>query len=147
MFTITKIFTAQSANIKLLRALEKSSEVLERITKSFYETWNQHIKIQIYSFHEEKDITKLGIFHMRIVPPECARIGHVNEVLGSIPEDHRYIAKFRDPRDPGFVRIRNVLTIWVSEIEGNIQSKSWLFSSPFYLINSYIVKWARNCRE
>ncbi|OCL02223.1 hypothetical protein AOQ84DRAFT_229435 [Glonium stellatum] len=118
-FTLTKVFASQNANTKLLRALEKSSEVLERITKSFYETWNQHDEMQIYSFHEEKDVTKLGIFHMRIVSPECAKIGHVNELTGSIPEDHMHIAKFRGPSDPGFVRIRNVLINWAGEIEDN----------------------------
>ncbi|KAI1635272.1 hypothetical protein F4809DRAFT_614548 [Biscogniauxia mediterranea] len=120
--TLTKIFAAQSANTKILRTLEVGSEVLERITRSFYETWHQHGAIQAYSFHEEKDITKLGIFRMRIVPPECARIGHVHEFLGSIPEDHRYIAKYRNSCDTGFVKIRQVLTKWVDEIGDSMRN-------------------------
>ncbi|KAI1491228.1 hypothetical protein F5X96DRAFT_488961 [Biscogniauxia mediterranea] len=121
--TLTKIFAAQSANTKILRTLEVGSEVLERITRSFYETWHQHGTIQAYSFHEEKDM-RLGIFRMRIVPPESARIGHVHEFLGSIPEDHRYIAKYRDSRDTGFVKIRQVLTKWVDEIGDSMRKIS-----------------------
>ncbi|KAI0596694.1 hypothetical protein F4775DRAFT_282821 [Biscogniauxia sp. FL1348] len=120
--TLTKVFAAQSTNTKLLRTLEKGSEVLGRIEKSFYETWDQYGTIRIYSFHEEKDITKLGVLRMRIVPPECAKIGHAHEVLGSIPEDHRYIAKYKDSRDPGFVKIRNVLAKWVCEIRDSMQN-------------------------
>ena len=86
--------------------------------------------MQIVSFWEEKEIRKLGILRMRVVPPECARIGHVKEELASIPEDHRYIAKFRTVNDPGFLKVRNVVQRWILEIE---EESSRRFRSPLFM--------------
>lgn len=119
-FTLTKLFAAQSANTKLLRALEKDSEMLDRITKSFYETWERQKQIEVKSFFEEKETRKLGLFGVRVVPPECALIGHAREETGSIPADHRYMAKYRSPEDCGFKEVSKVLRRWVGKIQAEL---------------------------
>lgn len=124
VYTLAKVFAGQSANTKLLRALEKDSETLERISRSFYETWERHQQIHIKSFFEEKETRKLGIIGTRIVAPGCARIGHVREEIGSIPADHRYMAKYSSSDDPGFKEVSKVLKRWVDDIEEESKGES-----------------------
>jgi hypothetical protein len=75
------------------------------------------------SFHEEKALKILGILRMRIVPPDSATIGHHREVLGSIPSDHRHMAKFKTSEDTGFCRVQEVLRRWIVELEEGRQSQ------------------------
>lgn len=120
-FLLTKIFAGQSANTQLLRALEKNSETLDRVNSTFYETLKKYKSIHLFSFFEEKETRKV-VFGMRIVPPECARIG--DEDWGGIPENHRYMAKYRSDTDPGFKKVSNVVKRWVVGIEEDDKSKS-----------------------
>ena len=103
--------------------MEKNSEVLDRITSLFYQTLERHKDLQIVSFAEEKEVKKLGFIGMRVVPAECARIGHAREQVNSIPEDHRYMAKFRNEGDPGFVKVMTWLRRWISEIENDLKGE------------------------
>jgi pimeloyl-ACP methyl ester carboxylesterase len=116
LFRATEIFAAQRANTQLLQALEKNSETLERITKSFYETLRKHGSLRLVSFCEEKEVRKLGVLSTVIVDPDSAFIGHGNEETGSIPANHSDIVKFTSTKDAGFVRVSNVLRRWVREI-------------------------------
>lgn len=124
-FQLAKIFAFQSANTKLLQALEKNSETLDRITTAFYETLSKHRSLRIVSFFEEKE-TRRGVFGTRIVPPDCARIGHVHEEWGGIPANHRHMAKFKSDKDTGFKKVSNIVKQWVAAIEDESTSKSGL---------------------
>ena len=129
------MFAAQSANTKLLRALEKNSETLDRVSSGFYDTWEAFPHIGIKSFFEEKETRKMGVFGMRIVTPDSARIGHAKESIGSIPADHRYMAKYSSATDTGFREVSAVLKRWVDNIKVDlngtfhIQSGSMAFGS------------------
>jgi hypothetical protein len=114
---VTEIFAAQRANTQLLQALENNSETLERITKSFYNTLRKHEGLQISSFSEEREVRKFGVISGVIVDPVSARVGHGSEETGSIPANHREMAKFSSAQDTGFVRVKNVLHRWVREIQ------------------------------
>lgn len=131
VFTLAKTFGFQSANTALLRALEKDSEVLDRISRSFYETWERQQQIQIKSFYEEKETRKLGLFGIRVVSPDSAKIGHVREETGSIPADHRYIAKYRSSQDTGFKEVSKTLQRWIhniaDELDGIVVSFSLVY--------------------
>jgi hypothetical protein len=116
-FRVTEIFASQRPNTKLLQALERNSETLERITNSFYETLSKHKDLKIYSFREEKEVRRLGVFGMLVVPPDSARIGHANEDVGSIPEDHRHMAKYISSQDTGFVRVSKAIKRCVNDFK------------------------------
>ena len=128
MFRATEIFAAQRANTQLLQALEKNSETLERITKNFYETLKKHEGLQIFSFSEEREVRKFGVISAVIVDPDSARVGHGSEETGSIPANHREMAKFTSAQDTGFVRVKNVLNRWVREIQSAATRKFQSFS-------------------
>jgi len=114
---VTEIFAGQRANTQLLRALEKNSETLERLTKGFYDTLKKHEGLQIFSFLEEREVRKFGVISIVIVDPDSAQVGHGSEETGSIPANNWEMVRFTSTRDTGFVRIKNVLNRWVGEIQ------------------------------
>jgi hypothetical protein len=108
----------QSANIKLLTALERNSETLDRVSTDFYETLAKSDALQIWSFAEEKEI-RWGPIGMHIVPADSAKMGHHRENWGTISGDHRDIAKYITFRDDGYIKVSSVLAKWVREIARN----------------------------
>ena len=60
-YQITQIGTRRP-NTKLLRALERNSETLDRVGDGFIQSMLKH-NIKIYSFREEVEIRRLFIFH------------------------------------------------------------------------------------
>ncbi|KAK2601342.1 hypothetical protein N8I77_010797 [Diaporthe amygdali] len=113
---LTKAFAFQSANTKLLSALEKNSEILDRISTDFFQTLETYNNLNIASFSEEKQV-RFGVLGMQIVKADSAKIGHAREVWGSISEDHRNIAKYSTLRDDGFVKVSRKIKDWVSDIQ------------------------------
>lgn len=130
MFRTTEFLAAQSTNTQLMQALEKNSETIERTTSSFYGALKRHNTLRIFSFSEEKEVRILGLISSVIVDRDSAWIGHSNEEIGTIPADHRQMAKFTSNRDTGFVRIKNLLAQWVSEIYSGTTRK-FLTPCPF----------------
>ncbi|OOQ91479.1 hypothetical protein PEBR_00838 [Penicillium brasilianum] len=116
-FRLTEILGGQRANTKLIRALERNSESLERISDSFYKTLKKRKDLRICSFVEEKEVRKLGLIGMRIVPPDSATIGYVEEETRTIAENHSDMAKFASESEPGFKRVTGLLKRWVREVE------------------------------
>lgn len=123
-FRMSEVFAAQRPNTRLLRALEANSETLERITQSFHQTLNKTQSLRIFSFHEEKEVRRLGLFSTVVVLPDSALIGHTREECGSIPEDHRYMAKFRRANDVGFTRVCSAIRrcIWPPGLKPDISN-------------------------
>lgn len=117
LFRITEVIAAQRANTQLLQTLEKNSDTLERITKSFYETLRTHERLHIFSFCEEKEVRKLGFLSAVIVYPDSAQVGYGNEEIGSIPANHSDMVRFGSAKDPGFIKVAGVLKRWVNEIQ------------------------------
>lgn len=103
-YLLTKAFAFQSANTKLLTALEKNSETLDRISTAFFQTLEAYQNLRIASFAEEKQV-RLRVVGMQIVRPDSAKIGHAHETWGSISEDHRNMAKYSSLKDDGFVKV------------------------------------------
>lgn len=118
-------------NLKIIRALEKNSDVLDAIGSEFSQTMLKH-KIRLRSFREEKATTVLGLVNimvrlpfgsvrvpntMKVVEPDSAKIGDRNEELGSIPSNHSNMTKFQNSNDIGFKRVSSHLRRWVKEIE------------------------------
>lgn len=118
-YTLTKIFAFQSANTKLLTALEKNSETLDRISTSFYQTLEAYKDLRIASFSEEKQV-RVGVVGIQIVRPDSAKIGHARETWGSISEDHRNMAKYTTAPDDGFVKVSRKIREWVGDIQGQL---------------------------
>jgi hypothetical protein len=125
-FRVTELVAAQSSNTKLLQALEANSETLERITDSFVETLSKHDNLRIFSFSEEKEVRRLGLFGTVVVLPDSARLSHPSETTGSIPEDHRKIAKYSSIEDIGFKRVANVVKQWIRRLQKGIIGKAFL---------------------
>lgn len=115
-FLLAKTFAFQSANTKLLTALEKNSETLDRISTAFFHTLETYKNIRIASFSEEKQI-RFGLLGMQIVQSDSAKIGHVRETWGSISEDHRNMAKYTSSRDDGFVKVSRKIKEWVVDAQ------------------------------
>jgi len=108
-YTISRFLTAQSVNTKLLRALEQNSESLQRITTTFLETLESNTGMHIWSFSEEMEVRSLGILGIRVVPPDSSRMYHPREQWGTIPANHRDIARFSSERDAGFIRVTSAI--------------------------------------
>lgn len=115
-YLLTKTFAFQSANTKLLTALEKNSETLDRISTEFFHTLETYKTLRIASFSEEKQI-RFGVLGMQIVQSDSAKIGHVRETWGSISEDHRNMAKYTSSRDDGFVKVSRKIRHWVDDAQ------------------------------
>ncbi|KAK7943808.1 uncharacterized protein PG986_012921, partial [Apiospora aurea] len=120
-FRLSQLFAFQSANIKLITALEQNSETLDRISTEFNESLAKNERIRLWSYSEERQV-RFGLVGMHIVPPDSARIGHNRESWGSISGDHRHIAKYSDSRDDGFAKQ------WVSTIQAIVQMSECLSS-------------------
>ena len=115
-YLLTKAFAFQSANTKLLKALEKNSETLDRISTEFFQTLETCQNLRIASFSEEKQV-RFGVLGIQIVRPDSAKIGHARETWGSISEDHRTMAKYSSSRDDGFVKVSRKIKEWVTDIQ------------------------------
>ncbi|KAL2289344.1 hypothetical protein FJTKL_02347 [Diaporthe vaccinii] len=120
-YSLTKVFAFQSAKTKLLTALEKNSETLDRISTAFYQTLETYKNLRIASFSEEKQV-RFGVFGMQIVRPDSAKIGHARETWGSISEDHRNMAKYTSSRDDGFVKVSRKIKEWMSDVQKDLSS-------------------------
>ncbi|RYP34090.1 hypothetical protein DL767_004425 [Monosporascus sp. MG133] len=112
-FRLTKILAFQSANTKLLTALEKNSAELDILNSIFVDTVKKFPNLLRYSFVDTDEI-RLAIVGLRIVPPDSARIG--DEEWGTIKGDHRQVAKFTSLEDPGFEKVTRVLHRWIRGI-------------------------------
>ncbi|KAF7534506.1 hypothetical protein G7054_g6171 [Neopestalotiopsis clavispora] len=119
-FRLGKTVAFQSANIKLLTALERNSESLDQLSTEFCETLEKANSLRMWSFSEEKQV-RFGVVGMQIVPADSARIRHIKEDWGSISGDHRQIAKYASTRDDGFRKVSDVLKGWVRDIERDPQ--------------------------
>jgi hypothetical protein len=114
---LSKLFL-RSPNLKVLRALEVNSEILERVGKNFNnlvkdrqmdglnENW-----LHVHSFQEE-----LKLNGIMIVDSFSGTIGSALETTGSIRADHRGMIQFPSADDPGFTRVAGVLHRWAQDI-------------------------------
>ena len=136
-FNISRFLAAQSVNTKLLRALEQNSESLQRITTTFLETLESNPRIQIWSFSEEKEVRNFGILGMRIVPPDSSKMVHPREQWGTIPANHREMARFSSEHDTGFVRVRSAIKTLVEHAEWEAHGKSPLQTHKEQLGDAY----------
>lgn len=110
-----KVVATKRPNLKLLQALEKNSETLDRVGDSFRQTLLKQ-KIYIYSFREEKETRKYLVFSSIIVNADSAKIGDATEDVGSIPANHSHISKFATKSDIGFKRVSSQLRRWIEGI-------------------------------
>ncbi|KAL8760155.1 MAG: hypothetical protein Q9184_003412 [Pyrenodesmia sp. 2 TL-2023] len=113
-YQITRVVTKRP-NIRLLRGLERRSEILDRIADSFNQTILKH-KLSIYSFREERETRKYWVFHTMVVDSDSAKIGHAREEYGIIPADHRKMTKYTSLQDIGFKRVSAQLRRWLNDI-------------------------------
>ncbi|KAL1863051.1 hypothetical protein Daus18300_008207 [Diaporthe australafricana] len=113
-YLLTRFLAFQSANTKLLSALEKNSETLDRISTDFFQTLESYKNLRIASFSEEKEV-RFGVLGMQIVRADSAKIGHAREVWGSFSEDHRNMAKFSTAQDEGFVKVVRKIKEWAGD--------------------------------
>ena len=105
-------------NLKLLQALERNSETLDRIGDSFRQTILKR-NIQVYSFREEKETRKYLVFSTIVVDADSAKIGDGKEEVGSIPESHSNMTKYTNASDIGYKRLSAQLGRWVRELRAN----------------------------
>lgn len=115
-YWLVRTFAFQSVNTKLLTAIEKNSETLDRITTAFFQTLETYKHLRIASFSEEKQV-RFGVIGMQVVRPDSAKIGHANESWGSISEDHRNMAKYTTSQDDGFVKVNRTIKEWVADFQ------------------------------
>lgn len=111
IISLTSVASRQP-NVKLIQALEQNSEILDRIGDAFLQTVDKY-DFQLASFCEEKEIRLLLLINMFIVKPDSAKIGHSKEETGTIPADHRNMAKFGSESDTGFSRVSKTIKRWV----------------------------------
>jgi hypothetical protein len=115
-FEISKVFF-QDPNLKILRALEVNTEILDRVARSFCHILQEEI-IQVHSFREELE-TK-GIM---IVDSFSSSIGDALETRGMIHANHRDIARYHSAQDNGFKRVTDVLLRWNQDLSARKTEK------------------------
>ena len=113
-----KVVATKRPNVKLLQALERNSETLDRVGDAFRQTLLKQ-KIHIYSFREEKETRKFLLFSSIIVNTDSAKIGDATEEVGSIPENHSNMTKFATASDIGFKRVSSQLRRWIEGIRSS----------------------------
>lgn len=147
-------FATKRPNLHLLRGLQRSSEILDRIGDSFRQSVYRH-KWRLRSFHEEKETRKFMIINTmvicqpdstpgenrsnlrQVVDAESAKIGDATEELGSIPSDHSNMTKYKSLDDIGFRRVSSQLRRWIKEIDnkgGRFINRSLQFLIFVYLL-------------
>ena len=99
------------ANTKVLRALEKDSEPLERITRAFGQVAGSG-QVKIHSFREE-----LRTKGYMIVDTNASYTGYLCETNDTIHADHRNMCKFSGPRDRGHQQVIAVLQRWFDDAD------------------------------
>ena len=115
-FELSRVFF-QHPNTDILRGLERNSEILERITRSFGQILAAgHLKV--HSFREELD-TK----GMSIVDASSYSIGYLYETKSSLYANHRNMAKMSSFNDINFQRVTSVIRRWLDE-SGNPHPRS-----------------------
>ncbi|KAG8532842.1 uncharacterized protein KY384_002720 [Bacidia gigantensis] len=107
-FQVARLFYADP-NMKILRALEENSDVLDRISSSF-----EHVlasrPIKIHSFREG-----LKTRGLMIVDEASASIGYLNETKAVIQADHRDMARFHSSQEQAFQKVISILNRWIEE--------------------------------
>ena len=108
-FELSRLFF-QKPNLEALRTLERNSELLERISRSFgHVLASGHIKV--HSFHEEPERR-----YMSIVDSSSSTIGYLHESRSSLHANHRNMAKFSCANDINFKRVLAVLQSWIADL-------------------------------
>ncbi|KAH8816957.1 hypothetical protein F5884DRAFT_853390 [Xylogone sp. PMI_703] len=107
-------------NLKLLSALEKNSETLDQIGRTFVQTLEGSPHLQVYSFREEKETRRYWIFNTMVVEADSATIGLAKEETSSIPESHSGMTKYYSEKDIGFKRVSAQVRRWVRALSPNL---------------------------
>lgn len=107
-FEISKVFF-QNPNIDILRGLERNSEILERITRSFGQVLATG-RLKVHSFQEELDTKGFPI-----VEPSSSTIGYLYETTSTLHANHRNMAKMSGLGDTKFQRVTSVIQRWLNE--------------------------------
>ncbi|MDI1486562.1 MAG: hypothetical protein OHK93_005793 [Ramalina farinacea] len=109
-FEISRLLL-QNPNIKILRALEGQSEILDRISKSFAQILASKEDIKVHSFQEELE-TK----GMSIVDASSSTIGSGRETRSGLYANHGNMAKYASAENINFRRVSSVLRRWVQPL-------------------------------
>ena len=107
-FEISRVFF-QTPNIDILRGLERNSEILERIARSFGQILAAG-HLRVHSFREEYDTKGISI-----VDASSYSIGYLYETKGSLHANHRTMAKMSSLNDINFQRVTSVIQRWLDE--------------------------------
>ncbi len=107
-FELSRVFF-QSPNVEILRGLERNSEILERITRSFGQVLAAG-HLRVHPFLEELDTKGIPI-----VDPFSSSIGYLYETTGTLHANHRNMAKMSSLNDLNFQRVTSVIQRWLDE--------------------------------
>lgn len=118
--------TGARTNRNIVQVLRPRSEVLERIQNNFHELLRSRLcdndaqPISITCFYEELPMPGVGL----VVPKNSAILPGYTAI--GVHHDHRDIARYSDPCDPGVVSILGELRRWASA-----------FASPSHTTNEF----------
>ena len=107
----------QKPNTQILRSLERNSDTLERISRSFGQILATE-QLKVHSFREELDT--MGV---RIVDSFSSTIGYFKETRETLHANHRNMAKFSSVQDVNFQRVVSVLRRWIDEL-GQVRTRN-----------------------
>jgi len=104
-----------STNKQILHVLRRESEVLANQQGDFHNMLTDRLLnagryMKLFCFYEESEYKKIG----KIVSDQSAILTAYGSA--SIPADHVGMTKFEAADDPGYVRIRGRIRIWVKEL-------------------------------
>lgn len=94
--------------------LEKGSTSLQDINEQF-----KHISgdLALVSFYESLKTTIASGFKTFIVEKESAVLEYKNETSKPLDADHHGLSKFRNPDDPNYRNVRNILRVLVKRVK------------------------------
>ena len=108
--------TLQDMDKRVLRALEKNSEILENIQRAFRRILDDH-KLQIQSFQEERGISGIKGISGKVVEDDSSKMESSYETVQTIDANHMEMARYETRDDDGYNKVLGALKIFLKTLE------------------------------
>jgi hypothetical protein len=132
----------------ILRSLEPDAEILTILGDDFARMLLEG-SFKVHSFQEGMGFTGAHFLSRKIVDNESSRLGDARETTDFINANHMMMCRFRDLDDPGYRKVKGVVTQYLDDIQTaqarEDEQKQRLLSESTYHLPTYPVQRVFNC--
>ncbi|KAH6641057.1 hypothetical protein F5144DRAFT_599720 [Chaetomium tenue] len=100
----------------ILRSLEPDAEILTILSDEFARMLLEG-SFKVHSFQEGMGFTGAHILSRKIVDNDSSRLGDARETTDFINANHMMMCRFRDLDDPGYRKVKGVVSQYLGEIQ------------------------------